>query len=72
MGSPDIKPTKLSRAQLTRIALAFAPYLDDPDLTEDQIIAFIEELRPLRMHFRALQDGEAPGYRDPEFLKSPK
>jgi hypothetical protein len=54
---------KTEREKVVRIANSFAPFLSDPNLTELDIDALIEELRPLRMKIRAIDYGSAPGFR---------
>jgi hypothetical protein len=54
---------KTAREKIAEIARSFAPLLTDPDLSEKDIDAAIEELRPLRMHIRAIDNGSAPGFR---------
>ena len=55
---------KTEREKVAEIANSFAPFLSDPDLTEMDIDALIEELRPLRMKIRAIDYGSAPGFRN--------
>ena len=47
-------------------AEAFVPLLSNPDLSEIEIDAAIEELRSLRMKIHAIDYGSAPGFRKPE------
>lgn len=54
---------KTERDKVVEIANSFAIFLSDPDLTEMDIDALIEELRPLRMKIRAIDYGSAPGFR---------
>ena len=51
------------RAKLVGQARQFEQLLNDPGLTEEEINAAIEELRPLRFQIHALDYGSAPGYR---------
>lgn len=46
------------------VAHQYGELLDNLELTEDQIDAAIEELRPVRMWFHALEYGDAPGFRE--------
>ena len=54
---------KTEREKVGEIASSFAPLLSDPNLTEMDIDAMIEELHPLRMKIRAIDYGSAPGFR---------
>jgi len=47
-------------------AEVFVPLLSNPDLSETEIDAVIEELRSLRMKIHAIDHGSAPGFRQPE------
>ena len=51
------------RQKLVQAARVFKPQLADPALSEEEIDAAIEELRPLRMHIHAIDYGDAPGFR---------
>jgi hypothetical protein len=62
MMASDLK--SIEREKVVAIANSFAPLLDDPNLSEKDIDSLIEELRPLRMKIRALDDGSAPGFRN--------
>ena len=55
---------KTEREKVVEIANSFAPLLSDPNLSEMDIDALIEELRPLRMKIRAIDYGSAPGFRE--------
>ena len=55
---------KTEREKVVEIANSFAPFLSDPNLSEMDIDALIEELRPLRMKIRAIDYGSAPGFRN--------
>jgi hypothetical protein len=54
---------KTEREKVVELASSFAPLLSDPNLTEMDIDAMIEELRPLRMKICAIDYGSAPGFR---------
>ena len=56
-------PNLPERQKLVNAARAFAPLLDEPELSVETIDTVIEELRPVRMHIHALDYGEAPGFR---------
>jgi len=58
--------TTTEREKVAKIAESFVPLLFDPTLSEMDIDAAIEELRPLRMKIRALDYGSAPGFRQYE------
>lgn len=51
------------RRKVVEATTPFAPLLDKSNLTAEEIDEAIEELRPLRMHIRAIDYGEAPGFR---------
>jgi hypothetical protein len=51
------------RQNLTAVSQQFAELFAEADLSEDQIDAAIEELRPIRMWFHASKYGDAPGFR---------
>jgi len=55
---------KTEREKIVEIANSLAPFLSDPDLTEMDIDALIDELRPFRMKIRAIDYGSAPGFRE--------
>ncbi len=57
------------REKVVAAAKPFTPLLSNFDLTAEEIDAAIEELRPLRMHLRALEDGDAPGFRKTKPVK---
>jgi hypothetical protein len=54
------------RGKVLKQAEVFAPLLSNPDLSETEIDAAIEELRSLRMKIHAIDYGSAPGFRKPE------
>ena len=54
---------KTEREKVVELASSFAPLLSDPNLTEMDIDAMIDELRPLRMKICAIDYGSAPGFR---------
>jgi len=58
-----IRPTDDDRRKLTAFSQAYAGLLHDYELSEDQIDAAIEELRPVRMWFHAMTYGDAPWFR---------
>ena len=62
MGNPGV-PGRGMRQILVNAACAFAPLLNERDLPAEAIDIAIEELRPLRMHFYAIDYGDAPGFR---------
>jgi hypothetical protein len=65
-----LDPTKNKRNKLTSFSQVYADLLAETDISEEQIDAAIEELRPIRMWFHADQYGDAPGFRrDPEALR---
>jgi hypothetical protein len=59
-------PDHQERQKLVKAARIFAPLLAEPDLSEDEIDASIEELRPVRMHIHAIDYGDAPGFQPKE------
>lgn len=54
---------KAEREKIVELVNSFAPFLSDQNLTEMDIDALIEELRPLRMNILAINYGSAPGFR---------
>jgi hypothetical protein len=62
MVNPNI-PDPGEHQKLVQAARVFTPLLVDPDLSDKEIDAMIEELRPLRMHIHAIDYGDAPGFR---------
>ena len=56
-------PDLAERQKLVKAAQVFAPLLKEPDLSAEEIDAVIEELRSVRMHIHAIDNGEAPGFR---------
>ncbi len=52
------------RQKIVQDARLFEPLLSHKDILEEGIDAAIEELRPLRMHIRAIDYGSAPGFRN--------
>ena len=66
MANSDI-PDQKEPQKLVKAAHVFAPLLNDPDLSAEEIDAVIEELRFVRMHIHAIDYGDAPGFR-PKYL----
>ena len=66
MSAMEVMTPKLraERQKIIEKAQFFSPLLNCAHLSEDEIDAAIEELRPLRMHVHAIDYGDAPGYRD--------
>jgi hypothetical protein len=62
MVNPNI-PDPGERQKLVQAARVFTPLLAATNLSEEEIDAMIEELRPLRMHIHAIDYSEAPGCR---------
>jgi hypothetical protein len=56
---------RAERQEVAAAAKSFALLLINPDLTDEEIDTAIEALRPLRMQLRAIDYGEASGYRKP-------
>jgi hypothetical protein len=52
------------RQVVIKAAKVFGLLLNKSELSEEEIDAATEELRPLRMHIHALDYGDAPGYRE--------
>ena len=60
----EAETMKTEREKVVKIASSFTPLLSAPNLSEMDIDAAIEELRPLRMKIRAIDNGSAPGFRN--------
>ena len=57
------KSEKTHKSKLTEASLHYADLLKADQLSEMDIDAAIEELRPVRMWFHAFKYGDAPGFR---------